>query len=148
MVRNYLMSAIRILSQDKTYTAINVLGLSLGLAVYFLINAYVHFETSFDRLHAHGANIYRVESRFYKGDQMINDWATSTNGYALAMKDNFPEIAAYTRINFSNSERVVRNAARDIKFREAHVCFADSNFFSFFSYPLVQGDPHSVLKNT
>ncbi|HLZ86705.1 MAG TPA: ABC transporter permease, partial [Puia sp.] len=148
MLRNYLKSAIRILVQNKTFSVINILGLTLGLAAYILISAYVHFENSFDRQHTGSENIYRVESRFYKGSQLVNDWATSTNGYALAMKDNFPEIEAYTRINFNNSERVVRNTGRDIKFREAHVCFADSNFFSFFSYPLLQGDPHTVLKNT
>ena len=148
MFRNYLRSAFRILRQNKSYSAINILGLTLGLSAFALISAYLHFETGFDRIHKDGVNIYRVESRFYKGSQMVNDWATSTNGYALAMKDNFPEIEDYTRVNFSNSERVVRNTQRDIKFRETHVCFADSNFFSFFSYPLVQGDPHAVLRNT
>ncbi|HEY4335836.1 MAG TPA: ABC transporter permease, partial [Puia sp.] len=148
MFRNYLRSAFRILLQNKSYSATNVLGLTLGLTAFTLISAYVHFETSFDRQHTAGDRIYRVESRFYKGDQLVNDWATSTNGYALAMKDNFPEIESYTRVNFSNSERVVRNTRRDLKFRETHVCFADSNFFSFFSYPLIEGDPHTALKNT
>ncbi|GGA98400.1 ABC transporter permease [Puia dinghuensis] len=146
MFRNYLKSAWRILHRNKTYSAISILGLALGLAAFILINAYVHFENSFDRMHKDGENIYRVESRFYKGDQLVNDWATSTNGYALAMKDNFPEVESYTRINFSGSEVVMRN--NDIKFREQRICFADSNFFSFFSYPLLQGDPHTVLKNT
>src|SRR5882724_1573136 len=108
MFRNYLRSALRILVQNKSYSAINILGLTLGLTAYILINAYTHFENSFDRSHPNGKDIYRVESRFYKGEQLVNDWATSTNGYALAMKDNFPEIETYTRVNFSGSERVVR----------------------------------------
>src|SRR5579871_1657758 len=115
MFRNYLRSAIRILLLNRTFSAINILGLTLGLAAYIGIAGYVHFENSFDRMHAGGENIYRVESRFYKGQQLVNDWATSTNGYALAMKDNFPEIRSFTRVNFSNSERVVRNPDNNIK---------------------------------
>ena len=80
-------------------------------------------------MNADAGNIYRVESQFYKGDALNDSWATSTNGYAPAMKANFPEIASFTRINWNNSERVVRY--QDIKFREEHVCFADSNFFNF-----------------
>jgi putative ABC transport system permease protein len=60
------------------------------------------------------------------------------------MKAHFPEISSFTRINWNNSERVVRY--QSIKFREEHVCFADSNFFQFFSYKLIKGDAASVLK--
>jgi putative ABC transport system permease protein len=144
MIRNYLKTAFRSLRRHKGYTIINILGLAFGLCAYMLISAYVHFEKSFDRMHAGGADIYRVESRFYKGDQLVNDWATSTNGYAHAMKDNFPEIASFTRINWHEAERVVRY--KNVKFREDHVCFADSNFFHFFSYPLVKGDPRTALQ--
>ncbi|HLX67956.1 MAG TPA: FtsX-like permease family protein, partial [Puia sp.] len=52
--------------------------------------------------------------------------------------------ADVTRINWNNSERVVRNGT--IKYREAHVCFADTNFFQFFRYPLIEGDAVKVLK--
>ncbi|WP_162852581.1 ABC transporter permease [Dinghuibacter silviterrae] len=132
----------RHLSRHKTYTALNVLGLALGIASFVLIGGYTRFERSFDRMHA--PNIYRVESRFYRGNDMTDDWPTSTNGYAPAIKDNLSGIASYTRINWYNSERVVRYG--EVKFREEHVCYADSNFFSFFAYPLLKGDPATVLR--
>lgn len=144
MLRNILLVTWRNLTKNKVYTFITVIGLALGLATFILINAYINFEKSYDHIHADGENIYRVESRFYKGDQLTDDWATSTNGYARAMKDNLPGIASYTRIDWHNAERMVRY--KDIKYREEHVCFADSNFFSFFSYPLLSGDPGTVLK--
>jgi len=140
-----LLVTYRNLIKNKTYTFINIIGLALGLAAFILISAYVHFERSFDRMHTDAADIYRVESRFFKGDEMTDDWATSTNGYAPAMKLNFPEIADYARINWNNSERVVRY--KDTKNREQHVCFADSNFFKFFSFPLVKGDASTVLRD-
>jgi putative ABC transport system permease protein len=145
MLRNMLLVTYRNLVKNKTYTLINVIGLALGIAAFVLIRAYVHFEQSYDHMNADAGNIYRVESQFYKGDVLNESWATSTNGYAPAMKASFPEIASFTRINWSNSERVVRY--QNIKFREEHVCFADSNFFKFFSYKLLKGDAATILSN-
>jgi putative ABC transport system permease protein len=145
MLRNMLLVTYRNLIKNKSFTLINIVGLALGIAAFVLISAYVHFEKSYDRINADAGNIYRVESDFYKGNQLINSWATSTNGYAPAMKANFPEIASFTRINFNSSERVVRYG--ETKFREAHVCFADSNFFQFFNYRLIRGDAARVLKD-
>lgn len=144
MFRNILLVTYRSLIKNKSYTIINIVGLALGIAAFVLIRSYVHFEKSYDRMNADAGNIYRVESQFYRGDVLNDSWATSTNGYGPAMKANFPEIASFTRINWNNSERVVRY--HDIKFREEHVCFADSNFFEFFSYRLIEGDPSSVLR--
>jgi putative ABC transport system permease protein len=145
MLRNMLLVTYRNLIKNKAYTFINIIGLALGVAAFVLISAYVHFEKSYDRMNGDADNIYRVESQFYKGNELKDSWPTSTNGYATAMKANFPEIASFTRINWSNSERVVRYG--DVKFREEHVCFADSNFFQFFSYKLIKGDAASILKD-
>ncbi|MEZ2336229.1 ABC transporter permease [Mucilaginibacter sp. RCC_168] len=144
MIRNILLVTYRNLVKNKIYTFINVTGLALGMAAFILITAFVNFEKSFDRIHPDAANIYRVESQFYRGKELTDSWPTSTNGYAPAMKANFPEIASYARISWANSERVVKY--ENIKYREEHVCFADSNFFNFFAYPLVKGDPLTVLK--
>lgn len=146
MIRNILLVTYRNLLKHRSYTSINILGLALGMAAFIVIGAYVRFEKSYDRTYADANHIYRVESRFFKGNEVINDWPTSTNGYATAMKANIPGIAAITRIDWHNSERVVRY--KDLKFREEHVCFADSNFFSFFGYPLVKGDPSTALGPT
>jgi putative ABC transport system permease protein len=163
MLKHYLKTAVRSLRASKTSTIINLLGLGLGLAAFIGIGAYVRYERSYDRMlvdadggagargggagggdGAHGGErVYRVESQFYKGSQMTDDWATSTNGYALALKKHFPEVADFTRISWSNSERVVRYG--NTRFREEHVCFADSNFFSFFQYGWIEGNKATAL---
>lgn len=145
MFRNYLKTAFRNVVRGGASSVINIFGLGLGLAAFIGISIYVRYERSYDRmLIPPGETIYRVESQFYKGNTMTDDWATSTNGYALALKKHFPEIADYTRIDWSNSERVVRRG--NIRFREAHVCFADSNFFSFFPYTWLRGDKTTALR--
>jgi putative ABC transport system permease protein len=144
MLRNILLVAWRNFRHNKTFTVINIAGLAIGIAAFIVISGYTHFERSYDRMLGNADSIYRVESRFYKGDQLTDDWATSTNGYATAMKKDFPEVADFTRISWYNSERVVRNAI--VRHRETHVCFADSNFFRFFHYPLLAGDSSTVLK--
>jgi putative ABC transport system permease protein len=143
MLRNILLVTWRNLRRNKVFTFINIAGLGAGIAAFIIIRAYVRFEKSYDRMLGDAGNIYRVESRFYKGDHLTDDWATSTNGYATAMKNDLPEVTAATRISWYNAERVVRSG--DMKYRETHVCFADSNFFRFFSYPLLKGDPATVL---
>src|ERR1700743_2648339 len=145
MLKNILLTTRRTLFKHKTYTLINMGGLTLGIAAYILISAYVNFEKSYDRFNHDAKNIYRVESSFYKGDNLVNDWPTSTNGYATAMTQTFPEIASIVRIDWHESERVVRY--NNIKFREEHVCFADTNFFTFFGYPLLEGDPKTALQD-
>jgi putative ABC transport system permease protein len=144
MLKNILLIAWRNFRGHKTASIILIAGLMLGQAAFIVISGYTHFERSYDRMLGNADSIFRVESRFYKNDQLTDDWATSTNGYATAMKKEFPEVADFTRINWNNSERVVRYGT--IKYREAHVCFADSNFFQFFRYPLLAGDAARVLK--
>src|SRR5580658_6693810 len=144
MVKNILLVAWRNFRRHKTLTIIQIAGLTLGIAAFVIVSGYTRYERDYDRMLGDADTIYRVESRFFKNEQMTDDWATSTNGYATAMKKEFPEVADVTRINWNNSERVVRNGT--IKYREAHVCFADSNFFQFFRYALIEGDAVKVLK--
>jgi putative ABC transport system permease protein len=144
MLRNYFLISLRHLLKDKLFSFINIFGLALGIACFLLIISYVRYEYSYDHINENIDNIYRIESLFYKGDQKTDHWPTSTNGYAPAMKEVFPEIIDYTRINWHNSDRMVR--FEEIKFRENHVCFADSNFFTFFEYPVIKGNRETFLK--
>jgi len=144
MLHHYLRVVFRNMLRNKVYTGITILGLTLGMAAFLLISGYVSQEQGYDRIHPNGDRIYRAESLFFKEGQKVSDWPTSTNGLAPALKEAFPEVEAFTRINWRGSTRVVQY--QQTKFREEHVCFADSNFFTFFAYPVVQGDRNTFLK--
>jgi putative ABC transport system permease protein len=143
MLRHYCTVVFRTILRNKIYTGIVVIGLAFGMAAFLLISGYTRFEQSYDRIHPNGDRIYRVESLFYKNGVETDHWATSTNGNVPAMKQAFPEVEAYTRIAWRGSTRVVRY--EQTKFREEHVCFADSNFFTFFNYAVLKGDRNSFL---
>ena len=144
MFRNYLKIALRIILKNKTFSLINVMGLTIGMTAFLFIIKYVQFELSYDDFNDKKENIYRVESQFFNGDDMTDDWATSSYGYGPAMKREFPEVIEYARLNLWNCERVV-SYKDDVKFREKNVFMADSNFLTMFNYPLVAGDLKTAL---
>jgi putative ABC transport system permease protein len=59
LIRNYLLIAIRNFSRQKSYTLLNIIGLSLWTAASLLIMQYVKYERSFDSFHSRAADIYR-----------------------------------------------------------------------------------------
>ena len=146
MFKNYFLISVRHLLKNKVFSIINIAGLSLGIASFMLIISYVHFEYSYDQINEDIDHIYRVESVFYKGDLETDHWPTSTNGAGLALQESFPEVLSMTRINWHNSDRMVRY--KELKFRENHVCFVDSNFFAFFEYPVIRGNRETFLRET
>lgn len=98
MIANYWNSTYRNLMKRKGFSFINIFGLAVGMASSLLILTYVAFEFSFDRMHAKHENIFRVESQFHEGDVLTDDWASSSFGYAPAMKENLVGIEDYTRV--------------------------------------------------
>jgi putative ABC transport system permease protein len=60
MLKNYLIIAWRNIRKSKAYSALNILGLAVGMAVFILIMLFVRYELSYDRYHENGRNIYRV----------------------------------------------------------------------------------------
>ncbi len=143
MLKNYFKIAMRNLFKHKAYSFINIFGLSLGMACVMLIFLYLHHETSVDSFHANGNRIYRVLRLAYDNNQIRKIGVTS-GPYKGALETDFPaDVEEATRV-MVNDALVTYG---DKKFSEKKFYFADANFFSFFSFPLKQGDPSSVLKD-
>ena len=88
MIGNYWNSAYRNLMKRKKFSFINIFGLAIGMASALLMLTYVTFEFSFDKMHTKYAHIYRVQSTFHEGEVLTDYWATSSFGYASAIKEN------------------------------------------------------------
>ena len=142
MFRNYLNVALRSLRKQKGYTFINVMGLAIGFATCILILQYVRIETSYDQFHTHADRIYQAGMRGVVGGQFMEIGNTSMP-MGPAMKADFPEVEEFVRVKAIGR---VLFSLPDRQFYENNVFWADSSFFSVFSFPLLRGDPQTVLQ--
>jgi putative ABC transport system permease protein len=142
MFQNYLKIALRNILKHKFYSALNIAGLALGLASCFLIGLYLLDELTFDKFHKDHENIYSVALHGRIGGQEIYT-SSSCPPAAQAMVQGIPGVEAATRLRAYGN---VVMKYEDKAFTETEAFFADSNFFDFFSFRLIQGDPKQVLK--
>ncbi len=142
MIRNYLTIAWRILRRQKTYSAINIFGLTLGITASLLILLYVADELSYDRFHPDSERIHRVTFRGKLQDQEINTLQVGLP-MAEALQREATGVESVLRV-----DKWITCPVRfeDRAFTEMNFCLADSNFFSFFNYPLIAGNPQEVLR--
>lgn len=141
MLKNYFKIAFRNLWKHKVFSLINILGLTVGMSACLLISMYVHFELTYDAFHSKADRIYRVVTDIKTPSETIHAGITSW-AYAPAMKQDFPEVESFARIN--GGSFLVRKG--DIKFQEEATVFADSSLFRVFDFKLVKGDPGTALK--
>ena len=124
----------------KGYSAINILGLGLGMAVCMLIMIWVHDEMSFDRFHENGDSIYRVVADWerYHWDGL----EITPAPLATAIKEELPEIKNTCRI-VSHARLVFKY--KQNRFYEEGGIIADPSLFEIFSFPFVKGEPEHAF---
>jgi putative ABC transport system permease protein len=141
MFKNYLKLAFRNLWKNKGFSAINILGLASGLAVFLLIVLYVFDEMSYDRYNEKADRIYRIHSDlFFNGTQLSS--AQVPEPLALTLKKDYPQIEEMVRFN-NQGDILVKKGNSNIKDHSA--VFADSGFFKVFSVSMIAGDPSTSL---
>src|SRR5215203_613236 len=142
MIKHYLKISFRNLWKYKSFAAINIAGLAIGMATCLLILQYVSFKLSFDQFHKKAHNIYRVVNDRYQQGKLIQHGTITYSGVGRAMNNDFEEVIQNTRVAPSGEAIITYN---DKKIAEPDLLFADSNFLSVFDFPLVAGDRQSVL---
>jgi len=141
MIQNYLKIAIRNLLRNKTFSAINVVGLALGIATCLIIMLFVYDELSYDRFNEKADRIYRVVFKASINDGKINE-ANVMPPTAQVLKNDYPEVLDATRLRTSGSPEIVYH---DKKFKENSFASVDANFFQVFTLPLLKGDAKTAL---
>lgn len=142
MLSNYFKTGFRNLLKYKFFSLINILGLVTGVTAAVFIYIYIIDELGYDRFHEHIDRMYRVGLHARVGGQEVNVFATCPP-LARAMADEIPEVAQSCRL-WEWSEVVMRY--EDKAFTESDIFLVDSNFFRFFSFELLEGDPVTVLR--
>ncbi len=142
MIRNYLKIAWRNLMLRKAFTAINILGLAIGLATCLLIVLFIQHELSYDGYHANAKRIFRMNIIGAISGKEIKTAPMSTPAGPVLARE-VSAVEATTRLHHQGTF-IVKHANES--FKEEQVIFADSNFFEIFSFPLLKGNPETVLK--
>ena len=142
MWKNYLRVALRNVSRRKGYAAINIAGLTVGLACCLVIFQYVAFERSFDRFHAHEADLYRVTVSMAGPGETLGEEAGAYTSQAMgpALAEGVPEILRFARVHPEYGGAVVSSpSAPERVFEEERAFYVDPAFLEMFSFPLVAG---------
>lgn len=143
MFKNLLKIAIRNIIKEKIYSAINILGLTVGITCSLFLLMYILDELSYDRYHVNAENIYRVVSDIKEPDNAFM-WSVTQTPLAEELRDNYPEIK--NAIRFIQTDRMMyRNGEK--QFIESDFYEADSTVFDMFSYSFIEGDPKTALDN-
>jgi len=141
MLTNYIKIAWRNLVRNKAFSAINIVGLALGLATCLLISLYVFNELSYDRYSEKADRIVRVVFRGIMDGGQINE-ANVMPPVAQTLKADYPEVEEATRLQSVGYPAI---SIGDRTFRDERLAFADSNFFQVFGLPLLEGDAKTAL---
>jgi putative ABC transport system permease protein len=145
VLKNYLIIAWRNIKKSKAYSALNIIGLAVGMAVFILIMLFVRTEISYDRYHANARNIYRIikedPGNYYLGS---NVFAVTPGPMAPALKSNFPEVRESTRVDTSTN---VLLSVDGRYFLEKAFHWTDPQTFTIFSFPIIRGDRAAPLAN-
>jgi putative ABC transport system permease protein len=140
MIRNYFIIAWRNLARNKAFSAINILGLAIGISCFMLIAVFVYSELSYDRHIANAEQIYRVNLAV-TGNGNIALYPNVDFAVGDGMKNTFPEIKDFTRV----SQAVDFVKYKNNQFKEQHMAFAEANFMKMFSIPLLEGNIDKAL---
>ncbi len=142
MFENYFKTAWRSLRKNKTFSILNIAGLSIGLACSLLIALYVLDELSYDRFNTQVDHIYRIDEQVKFGDFNYHGaWVPAVMGPTFAR--DFNQIENYTRIK-SSSGVVIRKGSENIL--EERVAYADSSLFDVFTFAMIAGNKKTALK--
>ena len=135
MFRNVLLITMRNMRRYKLYSAINIAGLSVGIACCLMIGLLIEDELRFDRFHENAKRIYRFST-----------WNNAfTHGHlGPRLFADFPEVEHAVRIAHVSSEGTPM-AYQNREFFEEELLYATPDFFDVFSFTLAQGNPGTAL---
>jgi putative ABC transport system permease protein len=126
----------------KGYTFINIAGLTLGIAICFLLFLWVKDELSYDRFHQHSDHIYRS---LWKAKYGEAEWETPLVPVPLAaaLEQEFPEVGHATQVY--RGSKTFRQQTNFVK--EKGVLYVDEDFFEVFTVQVLEGDLKTALQN-
>jgi ABC-type antimicrobial peptide transport system permease subunit len=143
MFRNYLKIAFRNVKRHKVYSFINIAGLTIGMTCVVLLLLWIQDELSFDKLHEKIDDIYIVSAHIKEERDELQ--VPSVPGVGPLLEELFPEVEESAR--FLAGYRTFILSYKDRTFSEQRVFPADPEALEMFTFPLIEGDPKTALKD-
>ncbi|REA61689.1 hypothetical protein DSL64_12065 [Dyadobacter luteus] len=144
MLTNNLKIAFRNIGKHKVVSFINIFGLGVGMAACFIILQFVVHELSYDRFHVNGDRIYQIQGYDFMEDNE-SVWTEFEAELAPHLKSTDPSIVNYVRLG-KGYDALISNASKPGGLRKKQsIAFADTSFFSVFTFPLLRGNPATAL---
>lgn len=141
MIRNYFKVTVRNLFRQKLYSAINIGGLSIGIASFLLIFIYVQYEKSFDKFYPNADNIYNIYQQQPGNFSLGTDFfAVTPAALAPALIEEYPEVAYATSLD-TYSTLLESEGAHHYE----EIVVADEKFFQVFDHTFLEGNPETAL---
>lgn len=145
MINSYIKISGRIILRNRLFSSINIAGLGISMAVGLLLISLLYDMGKYDKFHEHHERIYRVINKYkYLEREDEGYYASTSLRTAKAIEESIPAIEKIAVLyrGFSGDIKTTNKTASLSGF------WANENFFSVFSFPLVEGDPLTALKNT
>ena len=141
MIKNYLKIAWRNIWKNKVFSAINIIGLSIGMAACIVIMLFVTYEKSFDNFHT--KNIWKLDE-VQKFPGMVASQKVGLSMFPMGptLQADFPEVKDFTRIRWQEKFKLVYGEKK-VFLPEAF--FVDTTFLNIFDFKLVKGDRNTAL---
>ena len=136
MLSNYLKITLRILFREKGYAMINVMGLSIALAIVMIMLLWVQEEWYMDKFHANGAEIFRVKRKIPLEGNKLAVYRGLPYPVLKAAKAELPEVEKMIPIGHSFQHTIIK----DQNNYRVNGTFANLDYFEAFSFPVVLGD--------
>ncbi|CAN5445429.1 ABC transporter permease [soil metagenome] len=142
MIKNFFKVAYRNLLRNKGFSVINILGLAVGMAGAMIILLWIQHEVSYDQFHEKKDRIYEAWNRAeFSGE--INCWNTTPKVLARTLERDLPEVEQAVRVDWG-SNLLFSIGDKRLTLQGTIV---DSNFLQVFTFPLLKGNPSTVLKD-
>jgi putative ABC transport system permease protein len=142
MFRNYIKLTARNLIKQKTYSFINLFGLAIAISFCILIFLFIRDEVSHDSFHQNADRLYKVNMLRKRANGSISTDSMTPPPVGPALKEEFPEITHMARFKKRGDIVIYQGQSS----RES-IALADPDFFKMFSFPLIKGDPQTVLED-
>jgi putative ABC transport system permease protein len=144
MWKNYFNTVLRGIWRYKAFSAINILGLAVGIACSLMILLYVQYEFSYDKHNEKLAQIYRLNIHGIMSGNEINAVATPYPMAATLVRE-YPEVEYAARFRQFFNDTLV--SIKDIQYQERRIFHADPSLIDVFTFDFIAGDPNTALVN-